>query len=95
MTKVYLSSTLLDLKEERQAVTDWLVAAGVQPVHSDVADPERQRSLIVNHDTQGEAGDDKANFAEALGIATAMRAKGTLAPRDAWLIDNLKRRVAE
>lgn len=95
MTKVYLSSTLLDLKEERQAVTDWLVAAGVQPVHSDVADTERQRSLIVNHDTQGEAGDDQANFAEAPGIAATLQAKGTLAPRGARVIDDLKRRVSE
>ena len=40
MAKVYLSSTLLDLKPEREAVTRWLVAAGHLPVHSYVADSE-------------------------------------------------------
>ena len=40
MAKVYLSSTLLDLKPEREAVTRWLIAAKHQPVHSYVADSE-------------------------------------------------------
>ena len=34
MAKVYVSSTVADLKEERRAVIDWLVEAGHQPVHS-------------------------------------------------------------
>jgi tetratricopeptide (TPR) repeat protein len=34
MAKVYVSSTIADLRQERQAVVDWLVAAGHQPVHS-------------------------------------------------------------
>jgi hypothetical protein len=34
MAKVYVSSTIADLKAERQAVIDWLVAAGHQVVHS-------------------------------------------------------------
>ncbi|HEV7473105.1 MAG TPA: DUF4062 domain-containing protein [Pyrinomonadaceae bacterium] len=34
MAKVYVSSTLVDLKPEREAVIDWLVAANHQPVHS-------------------------------------------------------------
>ena len=34
MAKVYVSSTVADLQQERQAVIDWLVAAGHQPVHS-------------------------------------------------------------
>jgi hypothetical protein len=34
MARVYVSSTVADLKQERQAVIDWLVAAGHQPVHS-------------------------------------------------------------
>ena len=34
MAKVYVSSTVADLKRERQAVIDWLVAAEHQPVHS-------------------------------------------------------------
>ena len=34
MAKVYVSSTIADLKRERQAVMDWLVAAQHQVVHS-------------------------------------------------------------
>jgi tetratricopeptide (TPR) repeat protein len=34
MAKVYVSSTVADLKRERQVVMDWLVAAGHQVVHS-------------------------------------------------------------
>jgi len=34
MAKVYVSSTVADLRQERQAVTDWLVAAQHQVVHS-------------------------------------------------------------
>ena len=34
MAKVYVSSTIADLRQERRAVVEWLVAAGHQPVHS-------------------------------------------------------------
>src|SRR5215470_18034122 len=34
MAKVYVSSTIVDLEAERQAVIDWLVAAQHQVVHS-------------------------------------------------------------
>jgi hypothetical protein len=34
MARVYLSSTISDLKRERRTVMDWLVASGHQPVHS-------------------------------------------------------------
>jgi tetratricopeptide (TPR) repeat protein len=34
MAKVYVSSTVADLKDERRTVMEWLVAAGHQPVHS-------------------------------------------------------------
>ena len=34
MARVYVSSTVADLVLERRAVTEWLVAAGHQPVHS-------------------------------------------------------------
>lgn len=47
MSKVYLSSTLLDLKDERQTVTDWLLAAGFQPVHSYVASGETARDSCL------------------------------------------------
>jgi tetratricopeptide (TPR) repeat protein len=48
MAKVYLSSTLLDLKAERQSVTDWLIAAGFQPVHSYVASSETVRDSCLD-----------------------------------------------
>lgn len=47
MAKVYLSSTVLDLKNERRAVSDWLIAAGHQPVHSYVADSETVRESCL------------------------------------------------
>lgn len=47
MTKVYLSSTRLDLEAERQAVTDWLIAADFQPVHSYVANSETVRESCL------------------------------------------------
>ena len=40
MAKVYISSTVADLKSERQAVIDWLVQARLQPVHSYLPDSE-------------------------------------------------------
>jgi predicted negative regulator of RcsB-dependent stress response len=61
----------------------------------DPANAEWQRDLVVSHVKLGAAGDGKAHFAAALDIATTMQTKGTLAPRDARLIDDLKRRVAE
>jgi predicted negative regulator of RcsB-dependent stress response len=47
MAKVYVSSTLLDLKAERRAVMDWLVNAKHQPVHSYTADSETVRASCV------------------------------------------------
>jgi Domain of unknown function (DUF4062) len=43
MAKVYVSSTVADLKRERRAVIDWLVAAGHQPVHSYLPDSDTVR----------------------------------------------------
>jgi hypothetical protein len=48
MAKVYLSSTVLDLKDERRAVSDWLIAADHQPVHSYVADSETVRDSCLD-----------------------------------------------
>ncbi len=47
MTKVYLSSTRLDLEAECQAVTDWLITADFQPVHSYVANSETVRESCL------------------------------------------------
>lgn len=52
MVKVYVSSTVADLRQERQAVMDWLVEAGHQPVHSYRSDSETVRdSCLVDVDT--------------------------------------------
>ena len=47
MAKVYVSSTIADLKQERQAVIDWLVGAQHQVVHSyrPNSDPVRDSAL--------------------------------------------------
>jgi hypothetical protein len=37
---------------------------------------------------------DKAYAAKALDIAQAMQQRGMLAPRDTWMIEDLKRRAA-
>jgi tetratricopeptide (TPR) repeat protein len=47
MAKVYVSSTVVDLKAERQAVMDWLVQAGHQPVHSYRPDSEAVRDSCL------------------------------------------------
>ena len=47
MAKVYLSSTVLDLRAERDAVTRWLISADHQPVHSYVADGETVRDSCL------------------------------------------------
>ncbi len=47
MAKVYVSSTVADLKRERQVVIDWLVAADHQPVHSYVAATETVRDSCL------------------------------------------------
>ena len=52
MAKVYVSSTVADLKRERRAVMDWLVAAGHQPVHSYLPDSDTVRvSCLDDVDT--------------------------------------------
>lgn len=40
MAKVYLSSTILDLEAEREAVSRWLISSNHQPVHSYVSDSQ-------------------------------------------------------
>ena len=47
MSKVYVSSTVADLKQERQAVIDWLVQANHQPVHSYRPDSETVRDSCL------------------------------------------------
>src|SRR5215470_4291416 len=48
MAKIYVSSTVADLKQERQAVMDWLIEAGHQPVHSYRPDSETVRASCLD-----------------------------------------------
>ena len=47
MAKVYVSSTIADLKRERRAVVDWLVAARHQVVHSYRPDSDTVRDSCL------------------------------------------------
>jgi hypothetical protein len=47
MAKVYVSSTIADLKQERQAVMEWLLAAGHQPVHSYLPNSDTVRNSCL------------------------------------------------
>lgn len=60
------------------------------------ADPSSaslQRDLIVSYVKLGEVFKDRRYAQQALDVALAMRQRGILAPRDAWMIDELKRRA--
>src|SRR5215472_10517542 len=48
MAKVYVSSTILDLKQERQAVVDWLRAARHQAVDSYLPNSETVRDSCLD-----------------------------------------------
>ena len=59
----------------------------------DPANAEWQRDLIVSNVKLSEATGDKTFVKRALAIAEAMRDKGILAQCDAWMVDDLRRRV--
>jgi hypothetical protein len=61
----------------------------------DPANAEWQRDLIVSFVKLGEATGDASFAARALHIAQDMQQRGILAPRDAWMIDDLKRRAGQ
>jgi len=55
-----------------------------------------QRDLIVSNVKLAEAGDDPAKrYAEALRIARDLESDGRLAPRDAWMTEDLETRLAD
>jgi hypothetical protein len=54
-----------------------------------------QRDLIVSYAKLGGAEPGAGWWAKALEVAEAMAAKGTLAPRDAWMVKDLRRRAAK
>jgi Domain of unknown function (DUF4062) len=47
MARVYVSSTISDLKRERRTVLEWLVAARHQPVHSYRPSSETVRDSVL------------------------------------------------
>lgn len=61
----------------------------------DPLNAEWQRDLIISFVKLGEVTGDAAFAARALGIAQDMQQRGILAPRDAWMIDDLKRRAGK
>ena len=54
-----------------------------------------QRDLIVSNVKLGKVTGDKAHVRRALEIAEAMREQGILAPRDAWMIEDFRRRLGD
>ena len=61
----------------------------------DRANTQWQRDLIVSYVKLSEVTGDKAYAGKALDIAQTMQKRGTLAPRDAWMVDELKRRSGQ
>lgn len=57
----------------------------------DPGNTQWQRDLIVSNVKLSEVTGDRAYVAKALEIAQAMQKRGTLQPRDAWMVDELKR----
>ncbi len=61
----------------------------------DPANAEWQRDLIVSHVKLSQAGGDaRAHLQSALAIAETMERKGILAPVDAWMPEELRKRLA-
>jgi hypothetical protein len=54
-----------------------------------------QRDLIVSYVKLSEVTGDKAYVTKALTIAQAMQQRGTLQPRDTWMVDELKRMIGQ
>ncbi|MBK9027192.1 MAG: hypothetical protein IPN98_04750 [Propionivibrio sp.] len=74
----------------RKGLTIAEVLAARDPLNA-----EWQRDLIVSFVKLGESSGDTSFTARALHIAQEMQRRGILAPRDAWLVDDLKRRAAQ
>jgi hypothetical protein len=89
-----VASVLGDLAEAvgRYTAAMELVAARAA---RDPANAEWQRDLIVSHVKLSEASGDAVHVLAALQIAERMQKRGILAPRDAWMIEDLRRRAAQ
>jgi hypothetical protein len=63
---------------------------------ADPGNAQWQRDLIASNVKLAETGDrPRKRLARALKIARALSDSGRLAPADQWMIDDLKKRVAE
>ena len=62
---------------------------------ADPGNAEWQRDLIVSYVKLSEVTGDKAYATQALDVALDMQQRGILAPRDAWMIEDLKRRAGQ
>ena len=60
---------------------------------ADAGNAGRQQDLIVSYVKLSEVTGDKAYAVKALDVALAMQRRGILAPRDVWMIEELKRRA--
>jgi tetratricopeptide (TPR) repeat protein len=97
-----------DVSVSHEKIGDVLVAQGNLPAALDSfraslkirerlaqADPGNagwQRDLIVSFVRLSEVTGDKTYAGKALDLALRMQQRGILAPRDAWMIEELKRR---
>jgi tetratricopeptide (TPR) repeat protein len=74
--------------EESLKIREWLAAANPSSA-------EAQRDLIVNHVKLTILPGGELHWSEALRIALDLKSQGRLAPRDAWMIEDLQKRVAD
>lgn len=79
------SAALVDFRKSLE-IRESLVAR-------DSANAEWQHDLIVNYVKLSEVTVEKAYVLKSLKVAEDMQARGILAPRDAWMIEDLKRRA--
>jgi tetratricopeptide (TPR) repeat protein len=56
---------------------------------------DAQRDLIVSHVKLGGLPEGESHWSEALRIALELQSQGRLAPQDAWMVDELRKRVAD
>ena len=100
-----------DLSISQAAIGDVLLKQGDRPgalahyqaalairerrAEADPVDALRQRDLVTILVNLNDVTLDKAYAVRALDIVLALQRRGALAPRDAWLLENLKRRIGQ
>ena len=62
---------------------------------SDSRNTEWQRDLIVSYDKLSKVTNDKSYVDQALTMTLDMQRRGVLVPGDAWMIEYLKKRLAQ